>query len=106
MSTRSDAGPTYKPRPLSLAEFARRVGRHRSVITREFQNGLGPAKLPNGRVDAAHPLVHDWLRARDLEPAVLLDGAISVAETRGAPAAVAAVADSTRPSKPSALLAM
>lgn len=82
MPKRSDHDPPHKPHPVAYAELARRAGRNRSQITRAAQGDLAAAKLPGGRLDAAHPSVVAWARARGIDPAALLDSGVGAARQR------------------------
>lgn len=62
------AYPQRRPAPISLADLARRVGCHRSTITRAVQGPLKAALLRGGRLDAGHPLLVAWTRARTATP--------------------------------------
>jgi hypothetical protein len=56
-----------------MADLARRSGRARSTVTRACQGELRAA-LVNDRVNAAHPRVIAWARARGIDPAALTPG--------------------------------
>jgi hypothetical protein len=72
MSNRSERAKKHRPHPLSRAEFARRAGRARSSVTEACAGPLAAACLSAGRIDAAHPDVAVWARARGIDPAVLV----------------------------------
>jgi hypothetical protein len=71
MTPHTDPAPTYRPCPLSRADFARRTGRARSTVTEACRGPLAPA-CDRDRIDAIHPAAAEWARQRGIDPSVLL----------------------------------
>jgi len=68
--------------PIAQVDFARRAGVARSTISRAFNGPLRAALLASKRVDATHPLVVTWARARGLDPVVLLGPSVAIVRGR------------------------
>src|SRR5688572_7912179 len=77
--------PTATPHPVRPAELARRLGRARSTVTELLNGSWREARLPSGRVDAAHPVIAAAARARGIDPRALLDAPRSAGAAKSKP---------------------
>lgn len=84
MPRSSDTATAKPPHPMTLSEFGRRVGRARSTITELVQGPLSAARLQNGRIDAACPVVAAWLTAKGIDRNMVLSAVVTTLAPRDA----------------------